>query len=63
MSFSVLISVSWVIRLISKCQLISFPELTYLLVSTKTRSSGIDQDFRTSGFTAHACVGLFGVQR
>ena len=46
---------------------ISFPEPTCLLVSTKTRSSGngsgIDQqDFRTSAFTAHAWLGLFGVQ-
>ena len=38
---------------------ISFPEPTCLLVSTKTRSSG--NDFRTSGFTAHAWLRLYGV--
>ena len=41
---------------------ISFSEPTCLLVSTKTRSSGIikfrDQEFRTSGSTAHVCLGL-----
>ena len=45
---------------------ISYPEPTSLLVSAKTRSSGIIirvQDFRSSGFTAHACLGLHGVQR
>ena len=43
---------------------ISFPEPTCLLVSTKTRSCGQNnQDFRTSGFTADACLGLNSVQR